>query len=87
MDSTTQTLKARIATHHAGVNSLVRKHELQHVNAVQQVILEAWSNGADLIGFLRKRECHWTNKFQTLESQNNGGLNTYKPHGSRCTSC
>lgn len=78
--STTQTLRARISTHQAGGNHLVRQHEEDHEDAVQYLVLEAWSNGADLIKFLKSRECHWTNKFEPK-------LVIRKAHGSRCFSC
>ena len=84
---TTQQLRARISTHTSAGNYLVRDHERLHKNAIQLVILEAWSNGAGLNALLKTRECHWTTKFRTLESDNNGGLQKYKAHGSRCTSC
>ena len=85
--STSQTLGARMRTHTSAGNALVRAHELSHPESTQLVILEAWTNGADLPSVLKERECHWTNKFSTLQNHGNGGLQKSKPHGKSCTSC
>ena len=85
--STTQQLSARMSTQMSAGNNLLCAHDILHKGKTKIVILEAYTNGKHIKQLLEKREFHWTNMFQCLESHQQGGLQKYKPHGSRCTTC